>query len=139
MAATVRDLMTPDPVSVDESATLRDVAAVMRDEDLGDVVVRRGDRVAGIVTDRDIVVRAVAAGEDPATLLAGDICSGDLTTVSPDDPVEDAARLIGDAAVRRLVVVDGDKAVGIVSLGDIARAREPGSPLAELSEEPPNN
>jgi CBS domain-containing protein len=139
MADTIREMMTPDPVTVDESATLRNVAVLMRDKDLGDVVVTRGGRVGGIVTDRDIVVRAVAAGEDPAGMLAGDICSRDLTTVPPEATVEEAARMMGDAAIRRLVVMDGDEPVGIVSLGDIARHQDPRSPLAELSAEPPNN
>ena len=139
MAHTIRDMMTPDPVTVDESATLRNVAVLMRDKDLGDVVVTRGGRVGGIVTDRDIVVRAVAGGEDPAALQAGDICSSDLTTVPPDATVEEAARMMGDAAIRRLVVMEGGEAVGIVSLGDIARLQDPRSPLAELSAEPPNN
>ncbi|HET8621157.1 MAG TPA: CBS domain-containing protein [Acidimicrobiales bacterium] len=139
MADTIREMMTPDPVTVDESATLRNVAVLMRDKDLGDVVVTRGGRVGGIVTDRDIVVRAVAAGEDPDGVLAGDICSSDLTTVPPEATVQEAARMMGDAAIRRLVVMDGDEAVGIVSLGDIARHQDPRSPLAELSAEPPNN
>src|SRR5215207_6361355 len=114
MSQTVREVMTPDPVSVDESASLHDVAVVMRERDIGDVIVERQGRAAGIVTDRDIVVRAVAEGEDPGTMQAGDICSGDVVTVGPDDSVADAATVMSDAAVRRLPVVEDARAVGIV-------------------------
>jgi CBS domain-containing protein len=136
---TIRDLMTPDPITVDESASLRDVAAIMREEDIGDVIVMREGEIGGIVTDRDIVVRAVATGEDPGALLAGDICTGGMVTLSPDDSAADAARLMGDAAVRRLPVLEEGSVVGILSIGDLARARDPESPLAELSAEPPND
>jgi CBS domain-containing protein len=139
MTETIRGLMTTDLVAVDESATLRDVATLMRDHDIGDVIVRRDDEVRGIVTDRDLVVRAVAEGQDPATLRAGDICTGDVLSLSADDSVETAARRMAESAVRRLAVVDGEEMVGIVSLGDLARAREPGSVLGALSAEPPND
>jgi CBS domain-containing protein len=71
MTDTIRDLMTTDLVSVDESASLRDVAELMRDHDIGDVIVRREDEVRGILTDRDLVVRGLAQGEDPAHARAG--------------------------------------------------------------------
>jgi CBS domain-containing protein len=139
MAKTIRDLMTPHPVSVDEKATLREVAAVMRDENLGDVIVRRQGEVGGIVTDRDIVLRAVADGEDPNRLLAGDICSGDLVTLSPDDSIDQAAQTMVDAAVRRVPVMEGKEAVGIVALADLARWADSESVLRELTSEPPND
>jgi CBS domain-containing protein len=139
MTDTIRGLMTTDLVSVDESATLTEVAALMRDHDIGDVIVRRDDEVRGIVTDRDLVVRAVAQGEDPASARAGDICTGDVVSLSVDESVDAAARKMAEAAVRRLPVVDGDDVVGIISLGDLARERDPGSVLGELSAEPPND
>lgn len=139
MTQTVRDLMTPDPVTVDESASLRQVAQLMREQDIGDVIVERQGSVGGIVTDRDIVVRAIAEGESPDSLLAGDICSGDVLSVSPTDTMDDAARLMSEAAVRRLPVVEDGRAVGIVSLGDLARVQDPDSPLADISAEPPND
>jgi CBS domain-containing protein len=139
MADTIRDLMTPDPVIVDEATTVRDVAVMMRDQDLGDVIVQRGGRVGGIVTDRDIVLRAVATGEDMDTLLAGDICSGDLVTLEPDDTLEAAAQVMVDAAVRRVPVVQGDEAVGIVTLADLARYADSEAVLGELASEPPKN
>jgi CBS domain-containing protein len=137
MSDTIRDLMTTELVTVDEAATLQDVAALMRDHDVGDVIVRREGQVGGIVTDRDIVVRAVAEGEDPATATAADICTGAVVTLSPDDPVDAAAQRMADAAVRRLPVVEGGDVVGIVTLGDLARERDPGSVLGKISAEPP--
>src|SRR4029453_5990674 len=120
MSDTIRDLMTTELVTVDEAATLQDVATLMRDHDVGDVIVRREGQVGGIVTDRDIVVRAVAEGEDPAPPTAADICPGAVVTLSPDDPVDAAAQRMADAAVRRLPVVEGGDVVGIVTLGDLA-------------------
>jgi CBS domain-containing protein len=137
MSDTIRDLMTTELVTVDEAATLQEVAALMRDRDVGDVIVRRQGQIGGIVTDRDIVVRALAEREDPATTKAGDICRGAVVTLSPDDSVDAAAQRMADAAVRRLPVVEGDDVVGIVTLGDLAREREPGSVLGELSAKPP--
>lgn len=139
MSRTIREVMTADPISVDEGATLQQVAAVMAEHDIGDVIVERQGRPAGIVTDRDIVVRAVAAGEDIRAAQAGDICSGDVVTVGPDDDVADAARTMGDAAVRRLPVVEDGRAIGIVSLGDLAQAEDPDSALADISAEPPTD
>jgi CBS domain-containing protein len=138
MNGTVRELMTPDPVAVDESTPLQQVALVMREEDIGDVIVERQGSPAGIVTDRDIVVRALAEGEDARTLQAGDICSGDVLSVAPDDDIDEAASLMREAAVRRVPVIDDGRVVGIVSLGDLARADDPGSVLSDISEEPPN-
>jgi CBS domain-containing protein len=115
-----------------------DAARVMRDSDIGDVIVIEGGSVCGIVTDRDIVVRGIASGKDPATTRLGEICSKDVTTMSSDTPVEEAVRLMRDRAIRRLPVVDGDRPVGVVSLGDLAVERDPSSALADISEAPPN-
>jgi CBS domain-containing protein len=139
MADTIRDLMTPNPACVDESTPLREVAAIMRDKDLGDVLVERQGKLGGIVTDRDIVLRAVAAGEDVNTLLAGDICSPNLVTLQPDDTLDAAAQTMVDAAVRRVPVMDGDQAVGIVALADLARYADSESVLGELASQPPKN
>lgn len=138
MIVSIRELMTPDPVSVDESTPLQQVARLMRDRDIGDVIVERGGTPTGIVTDRDIVVRGMAENEDARALQAGDICSGDILTIGPDDNVDEAASVMRDAAVRRLPVVEDGRAVGIVSLGDLARADDPHSVLSDISEEPPN-
>jgi CBS domain-containing protein len=109
-----------------------------RDAQIGDVMVIEHNQVCGIVTDRDIVVRTVAETRDPATTTLADICSHSLVTVTPTDSVEEAVRLIRTHAIRRLPVVGGGQAVGIVSLGDLAVERDPGSALGEISGAPPN-
>ena len=135
----IRDLMTPDPVSVDETTSLQQVARLMRDRDIGDVIVERQGAPTGIVTDRDLVVRGMAENEDARSLQAGDICSGDVLSVSPDDDVDDAASLMREAAIRRLPVIENGRAVGIISLGDLAQADDPASVLSDISDEPPND
>lgn len=137
---TVRDVMTPDPKVLEPGASVSDAAALMREGDIGDVVVVEDNRLCGIVTDRDIVVRVLADGSDPAAVTVGDICSRDLTTISSMASVDDAVTLIRDKAIRRLPVVDGDGAiVGIVTMGDIAIARDRKSALADVSAAPPNS
>jgi CBS domain-containing protein len=131
-------VMTKQPMVLESDLPVMDAARVMRDSDIGDVIVIEGGSVCGIVTDRDIVVRGIASGKDPATTRLGEICSKDVTTVSSDTPVEEAVRLMRDRAIRRLPVVDGDRPVGVVSLGDLAVERDPSSALADISEAPPN-
>lgn len=140
MPERVREVMTPDPVSVATTASLRQAAELMRDRNIGDVLVVDEDgSLFGIVTDRDIVVGGIAKGADPATTSVDEVCSRDPVTLGPDDAVVEAARLMGDRAIRRLPVVDNGSLVGIVSLGDLAEDRDPGSVLGEISEAPPNN
>jgi CBS domain-containing protein len=134
----VRDVMTPNPIMLLESATVQSAALAMREADVGDVVVMNGDAVSGILTDRDIVVRFVADGDDPAEVSIGEICSPVVTHVQTDDPVDQAIELMRENAIRRLVVMNRDRPVGIVSLGDLALARDPHSVLAEISASPPN-
>jgi signal-transduction protein with cAMP-binding, CBS, and nucleotidyltransferase domain len=112
----------------------------MRDSDIGDVIVLDDSQsVCGIVTDRDITVRAVAEGRDPSSTKLGDICSRDLQSLGPDASVGDAVRLMTDQAIRRLPIIDGGKPVGIVSLGDLATTHDPESGLADISSAPANN
>lgn len=135
----VRDVMTPLPRALDSSASVIDAAEVMRDADIGDVVVLENEHLYGILTDRDIVVRVLAEGSDPATVRIGEICSRELTTILPTASVGDAVRLIREKAVRRLPVVEeGGEVVGIVSMGDIAVARDRKSALGDVSAAPPN-
>jgi len=138
MAQHIRELMTPNPMSLPGTASVHEAARAMRDADIGDVIVIEHQQVCGIVTDRDIVVRTVAEAQDPATTTLADICSHSLLTVPPTDSVEDAVRLMRTHAVRRLPVVEGGKAVGIVSLGDLAVERDPGSALGGISAAPPD-
>ena len=135
---TVQDVMTPDPITLPLSASLIDAAKMMRDVGIGDVVVVDGDEVLGIVTDRDIVVRGIADGCDAQSTALIDICSRELTTVSPDDQVGTAVRLMRENAIRRLPVVARGRPVGIVTLGDLALEQDRGSALADVSAAPPN-
>jgi CBS domain-containing protein len=138
MAQQIRELMTPNPVVLPGTASVHEAARAMRDAAIGDVIVIENNRVCGIVTDRDIVVRTVAEARDPATTTLADICSHPLLVVSPTDSVEKAVRLMGTHALRRLPVVEGGQPVGIVSLGDLAVERDPGSALGDISAAPPN-
>jgi CBS domain-containing protein len=138
MAKHIRDLMTPNPVTLSATLTLVDTAIAMRDFDVGAVIVLDNGQVCGIATDRDIVVRAIANGNYPATTKLGEICSRELTTVSPSDTVDDAVRLMREKAIRRLLVVENGQPLGIVSIGDLATEQEPQSPLADISAAPPN-
>ena len=138
MAQHIRELMTPDPVSMPGTASVHEAARAMRDADIGDVIVIEHHQVCGIITDRDIAVRVVAEAKDPATTTLADICSHSLLTVKSTDSVEHAVRLMRTHTVRRLPVVEEGKAVGIVSLGDLAVERDPESVLGEISAAPPD-
>jgi CBS domain-containing protein len=138
MAQQVRELMTSNPVTLPGTALVHEAARAMRDTEVGDVIVIEHNQVCGIVTDRDITVRVVAEGKDPATTTLADVCSHALLTVKPTDSVEEALRLMRIHTVRRLPVVEEGKAVGIVSLGDLAVEREPDSVLGEISAAPPD-
>ena len=140
MAEQVRDVMTSDPICVSTDDTTDKAAQAMRDEDVGSVVVtENGGSVHGIVTDRDIVVRAVADAKHPEDTKVGEVCTGDPTVISADDSIEDAVQTMRDKNVRRVPVVEGDKPVGIVSLGDLAQEQDPNSVLGDISAAPPNN
>ncbi|GHH87645.1 oxidoreductase [Streptomyces sulfonofaciens] len=118
--------------------SVREVASRMRDKGIGAVLVMEGETLRGMVTDRDIVVRSVADGEDPGHTPVRAVCSERLTTVSPDDPQGRAVGLMRRHAVRRLPVLDEGRPVGIVALGDLAVERDPGSALGEISAAEPN-
>jgi CBS domain-containing protein len=138
MATTIRELMAPRPVVVPPTSTLAEVAQLMRDGDIGDVIVQDGQQLHGIVTDRDIVVRAVAEDQAPSAVAVGDICTADLVTLNPDDPIDRAAQLMRENAVRRLPVTEDGRAVGVVSLGDLAMEQDGRSVLADISGADPN-
>ncbi|MFF4250394.1 CBS domain-containing protein [Streptomyces sp. NPDC001663] len=136
-AAFVREVMTPGVVAVRPDASLVEAAQLMRAQDIGDVLVADGQQVVGVLTDRDIAVRAVAEGADPLTVSAQSVCTPDPVLVAPDDPVSAAVALMRAHAVRRLPVVEDGLPVGIVSLGDLAEAQDPDSALAEISRAEP--
>ncbi|MFC9976290.1 CBS domain-containing protein [Spirillospora sp. NPDC127200] len=142
MARRVSDVMTADPRALPLDATLFEAARVMRDAGIGDVLVTFAGRLCGMVTDRDIVVRAVAESRNTALTPLGDVCTADLITVGPDDDTDTAVRLMRERAVRRLPVVDeAHRPVGIVTVGDLALAGvglEEDGPLPGISKAPPN-
>jgi CBS domain-containing protein len=131
--------MTADPRTVDPDATLVDAAREMRDGDVGALVVVDGGAVAGVVTDRDIVVRAIADGRDPSTTKVRDVATMNPVTLTVDQTVEDAIRVMREQDIRRIPVVQDGRPAGIVSLGDLAIERDTESALADIASEPPNN
>jgi CBS domain-containing protein len=137
MAETIRDVMTSDVRTCSADSTLIDAATIMRQDDIGDVLVVKEDgTLCGIITDRDIVVRALADGRDPTTTRIDDVCTHDLVSVEPGSRIGDAVELMTRHAIRRLPVTDGGKLVGVVSIGDLAMDRDPESALAEISAAP---
>jgi CBS domain-containing protein len=115
----IREVMTPNPRSVSPSDSIQNAAAIMRDEDAGAVPVVDNGRAVGIVTDRDIVVRVVAEGGQLNSPVR-DIVSRSLVSASPDMSTREAADLMSEYQIRRLPVVENDRLVGIVSIGDLA-------------------
>jgi CBS domain-containing protein len=138
MAQYLREIMTQRPVTVETGDTVTAAARSMRDGNIGVVVVLESGQVQGVLTDRDIVVRALAEGRDPARTSVGEVCSRELTTLAPTDSIEDAVKIMRDKAIRRLPVVEGGRPIGIVSLGDLAVDRDPTSVLGGISAAPPN-
>ena len=138
MAQNIRSVMNTNPVTLPAQASVAEAASAMRAANIGDVIVLDNGRIRGILTDRDIVIRAVAEGRDLVSTKVADICSQELETLSPTDSIEDAVRLMRDKAIRRLPVIEGDKPVGIVSIGDLAVSQDPRSALGHISSAPPN-
>jgi CBS domain-containing protein len=123
---------------VEPQTSVTAVARIMRDQDLGAVLVTDGDELRGLVTDRDLVVRSLAEGGDPERTTVAGACSDDLVTVTPEDDLDHAIELMREHAVRRVPVIDHGHPVGIVSLGDAAMERDPGSALGDISVARPN-
>ena len=130
-----REIMTTDVKTVDRDTPIREVAAMMRDADVGSLPVIKNGKLAGIVTDRDIVVRVLADGHEASTAV-GDAMTSDVFSVKPDDFVFEAIRLMGDKQVRRIPVVSEDGALaGIIAMADIALEMEDDREIAETLEE----
>lgn len=138
MAQKVNEVMTPAPVTVPPETSLAEAGDLMRRHGIGDVLVVHDGRLRGLVTDRDIVVRAVAAQKDMTDTAVADICSTNLVTIGPGDDADAAVGLMRKHSVRRIPVVDGDHPIGMVSIGDLAVQRDERSALADISAEPPN-
>ena len=139
MPQSIQEIMTLNPTTYPATTSLVDAAQAMRDQDVGDVLVERDGTVCGIVTDRDIVLRAVAEDRSPSEVRLGDICSGELTSLAPTATVDDAVALMRANALRRLPICDDGQVIGIVSLGDLAIDLDPSSALADISLMRPNN
>lgn len=140
MAQQVQEIMARQVHSVTVETSLLDVARMMRDKKIGDVLVNNQDgTLRGIVTDRDIVVRADATSRPLDKTKAGEICSSQLVKISPTASLDEAVKIMRDNAVRRVPVVSNGKAIGVVSLGDLARDKDPSSVLAQISSAPPND
>ena len=128
MADTVRMLMTQDPHTVSTGDMVMEAAKLMRDEDAGVVPITDGDRLVGVVTDRDIAIRIVAEGKDPKATTVDQIASQNLVTIDPQQNLDEALRLMAKHQVRRLPVVEEDgKLVGILAQADVARHADPSS------------
>ena len=139
VAIPVRDLMTPDPILLVTTDSAQTAAEKMRGAGVGAVLVEEAGSLRGIVTDRDLVTRVIAARVDASDLTVGEVASDQVWTVGPDDTVDDAIGLMREHAVRRVPVVENGAAVGILALGDLAVVRDPESLLGEISAAEPND
>lgn len=133
----VRDVMTSEVRTIDPETTVAEIARIMRDEDIGAVPVAEDDRLIGMVTDRDIVIRGLADGEDASALSARDVMSTKLLYCMDDQSIDAVLKNMGEQQIRRLPVVNRDKRlVGVVSLGDLSGNAKPakaGEALKEVS------
>ena len=139
MGQSIRDVMTASPHTVQASASLQDAAREMKGDDIGAVLIEDNGSLAGILTDRDIVVNAIAEGRDPSSTKVIDVATRDVKTLTPDSTVEDAIKIVREQHVRRIPVVEGGRPAGIVSIGDLAVERDRDSALADISAAPSNN
>ena len=133
MATTVAEVMTSNPATIDRQGSVADAARLMAEHDAGGVIVVSDGTVQGIVTDRDIALRVVAQDKPGSTPVADIMSDTALQTVAPDTIIDYAVEVMRARSVRRLPVVEDGRPVGIVSLGDMALARDPGSALADIS------
>jgi CBS domain-containing protein len=121
----VRDLMTSNVVTIEPSASVVDAAKRMIQQEKGPLPVVEGDRPVAMVTDRDIIARVVAEGRDPSSLTVNDIATTDLVTIGPDQDVQEARQVLAQRELDRVLVVEGDRLVGILSEADIRRDEGP--------------
>ncbi|MET7475592.1 CBS domain-containing protein [Streptomyces sp. NPDC005648] len=140
MTRKIRDVMSPGAASVEPMTTVARAARLMREQDIGDVLVAYDCDLFGVLTDRDIVVRALAEGRDPESTTVGSVCTRPpVATLSPDDTTDRAIELMSRYAVRRLPVVErGGCPVGVVSIADLAATEDPHSALADIGRAAPN-
>ncbi len=141
--ATARDLMTSDATCASVNDTLQSAAQKMRDLDVGALPICGEDnRLAGMITDRDIVVKCIADGGDPSSVKVAELAEGKPVTIGADDPVEEILRTMTQYGVRRLPVIDGHDLIGIVSQADVAKnlpEQRIGDLVEAISSAPANN
>ena len=133
----VKDLMTSDPAKVGPDDVIAEAATLMKQEDCGAIPVVMDGKLVGIITDRDIVIHAVAEGRDPKTTKVSVIMSADPITIAPDADVDEAARIMADSQVRRLPVVENGQLRGIIVTAQLARrekTKDTGETIREISE-----
>ncbi len=134
----VRDVMTSEVATATADSTLQEIATMMKSEDTGAIPIVEEDELLGIITDRDIVIRCVADGRDPAEVVAEDILTENIEVVDPDTDVAEALELMGRHQIRRLPVVENGELVGMVSIGDLAvkqgDEQETGETLKDVSQ-----
>jgi CBS domain-containing protein len=136
----IRNVMTPDPLTIEEGDNVADAAKAMAGADVGPIpVIDAHGSLSGLLTDRDIAVRVVAADLDPKTTRVGQVASKNLVTLSGDASVDEAVAVMRENALRRVPVVEDSRLIGIVSLGDLARDLDPNSALADISKASANN
>ena len=139
MGKGVREVMTSKLCTIDADRPVAYAAKMMRDEDVGLAPIVEGDRLVGTLTDRDIVVRALAEGKDPSSTTAGEVASKQLVTIDPQQDLDEALRLMADHQVRQIPVVEDDgRLVGIVAQADVARQsddRQTGEVVERISQQ----
>ena len=137
MAKTIREAMTANPCSIDAGKSVAYAAKMMRDEDVGIAPIVEGDRLVGVLTDRDVAVRVVAEGLDPERVKVFEVASRDVVTLDPDQDLDEALRLMARHRVRRLPVVEEDgRLAGVVAQADVAEhadAKRTGEVVEKIS------
>jgi CBS domain-containing protein len=140
MGKLVRDAMTPNPRTVQQDAPVVDVARIMEQADVGSLPVVDTDQILlGMVTDRDIAIRVVAAGLDPRTTRVGEIATNNISPAYPDEPLDEALEQMVYRQVRRLPVIEDDRVVGILAQADMVhelKPKEAGKLVDQISHEP---
>jgi CBS domain-containing protein len=122
MHKSIQEAMTPNPTTVEPTSTVQEAARIMKSEDIGPLPIVEGDKLVGVITDRDLAIRIVAEGRSTDTTV-GEIASKDVVTVDPQQSIDEAARLMAEHQVRRLPVVEEDgRLVGILAQADVAQA-----------------
>jgi len=136
---TAADVMTGDPVVIEATDPIVRAARLMRDYDIGDLIVTDRGHLVGIVTDRDVVIRGIAEARGVETTHVGEVCSRDVVTVGAADDLDQVIAVMREHAVRRMPVIEAGRVVGVISLGDLALESDPKSLLAEISLARPNH